>query len=89
MNLGFENTMPNNAQQVAKTAKKREEYKTYQEYIDNEQIRQNDKMIELVMETNEMVKQLRDNTQKPTRVDYIIIILSSFALVFAIMQYLK
>lgn len=24
MNLGFENTMPNNAQQVAKTAKKRE-----------------------------------------------------------------
>lgn len=81
MNLKFENMMINNAQQAMKIAKNVEENKKYQEHIDNEPIRQNDKIIELTRETCDIVKRLREDIKKPKCTDYVIIVLSIIAIV--------
>ena len=89
MKMEFGNIIPNNAQQVLELAKKMEEQEKYQKHIENEPIRQNDKIIELTKETNEIVKQLKEDIKSPTRADYVIIALTFFTLVLTLLQYLK
>lgn len=89
MNLKFDNMMINNAQQVMEIANNIEENKKYQEYIDNEPIRQNDKIIELTKETNEMVKKIGEDVKRPKYTDYLIIILSIVAIILQVYSILS
>lgn len=89
MKMEFGNIIPNNAHQVLELAKKMEEQEKYQKFIENEPIRQNDKIIELTKETNEIVKQLKEDIKRPSVKDYIVAMLAFLTLIFTVLQFLK
>lgn len=89
MKMEFGNIIPNNAHQVLELAKKMEEQEKYQKFIENEPIKQNDKIIELTKETNEIVKQLKEDIKRPSVKDCIVAMLAFLTLIFTVLQFLK